>query len=116
MSLLDDLLGRDDDDAEEEEREDLSREELEAERMETIRRAQREKAGAETEGGEYIAEHTVTEGETLSHIALKYYGSAVKDRWMQIYEANRDVIGDDPNLIRPGQELKIPKLEEGEGA
>ncbi len=56
------------------------------------------------------AEHTVKEGETLSAIALKYYGSAVKDKWMKIYEANKDVIGENPGVIRPGQVLKIPEL------
>jgi nucleoid-associated protein YgaU len=56
------------------------------------------------------AEHTVKEEETLSHIALKYYGSAVKDKWMVIYNANKAVIGDNPNVIVPGQVLKIPEL------
>jgi nucleoid-associated protein YgaU len=61
---------------------------------------------------EYLAEHTVVSGETLSHIALKYYNSAVKAKYMVIYEANKDVIGDNPNLIKPGMVLKIPKLDE----
>jgi nucleoid-associated protein YgaU len=56
------------------------------------------------------AEHTVVAGETLSDIALKYYGSAVKDKYMKIYEANKAVIGDNPNVIKPGQVLKIPEL------
>ena len=60
----------------------------------------------------WIAEHTVAEGETLSHIALKYYQSAVKEKWMQIYQANQDVIGDDPGRLRVGQVLKIPALGE----
>jgi nucleoid-associated protein YgaU len=50
--------------------------------------------------------HTVAEGETLSHISLKYYGSAT--RWQEIYEANKGVIGDNPNKIYVGQELVIP--------
>jgi nucleoid-associated protein YgaU len=57
----------------------------------------------------FVAEHTVEEGDTLSGIALKYYGSATKDMWMVIYNANKSVIGDDPNLIKPGQVLKIPE-------
>jgi len=61
---------------------------------------------------EYLAEHTVKDGDTLSHLALKYYGSAVKDKWMQIYEANKDLIGDNPNHVRLGLVLKIPKLPE----
>lgn len=57
-----------------------------------------------------LAEHTVAPDETLSHVALKYYGSAVKDKWMVIYEANRELIGENPNILRPGLVLKIPKL------
>lgn len=58
----------------------------------------------------YLAEHTVVSGETLSHISLKYYNSATKPKYMVIYEANKDVIGDNPNMIKPGMVLKIPKI------
>ena len=58
---------------------------------------------------ESVAEHTVEEGETLSSISMKYYDSADREDWMAIYEANKDVIGDNPNLIKPGQVFKIPK-------
>ena len=58
---------------------------------------------------ETIATHTVQDGETLSHIALKYYGNAGEKYYMHIYNANRMVIGDDPNLIKTGQELRIPR-------
>ena len=61
---------------------------------------------------EIIAEHTVVGGDTLGHIALEYYGSAVKDKWMVIYEANKEVIGEDPNKLKRGLVLKIPKLPE----
>jgi nucleoid-associated protein YgaU len=50
--------------------------------------------------------YTVQEGDTLSTIAKKFYDNAAK--YMVIYEANKDLIGDDPNLIKVGQELKIP--------
>jgi nucleoid-associated protein YgaU len=30
-------------------------------------------------------------------------------RWHAIYHRNRGVIGPDPDLIRPGQVLEIPK-------
>ena len=30
--------------------------------------------------------------------------------WLAIYEANRSLIGDDPNLIHPGQPLQIPEV------
>lgn len=49
--------------------------------------------------------YTVRKGDTLSHIAKAHYGAA--SRWQQIYEANRDQL-DDPDLIRPGQVLRIP--------
>jgi nucleoid-associated protein YgaU len=62
-------------------------------------------------GTKIKAEHEVQEGETLSGIALKYYGSAEKEKWMKIYEQNKQVIGDDPGLIKPGQHLRIPELD-----
>ena len=58
---------------------------------------------------EIMAEHTVAANDTLSSIALKYYGSAAREKWMPIYEANQAVIGDNPALLRVGQVLKIPK-------
>ena len=54
-----------------------------------------------------VKKHTVVAGDTLSAIAKKYYDDAGK--YMKIYEANKDVIGDNPDLIKPGQELVIPK-------
>ena len=36
--------------------------------------------------------------------------AAVTDRWRQIYQRNRGVIGADPDLIRPGQLLRLPHL------
>ena len=57
-----------------------------------------------------LAEHTVAAGETLSHLALKYYGHSTRDYFMVIYEANKATIGDDPGMIRPGMVLKVPEL------
>lgn len=65
---------------------------------------------AQPEKKKYLAEHTVTSDDTLGSIALKYYGSAVKDKYMAIYEENKAVIGEDPNKIKPGMVLKIPEL------
>jgi nucleoid-associated protein YgaU len=50
--------------------------------------------------------YTVQKGDTLSHIAQKHYGKA--SRWHAIFEANRDVIGDNPDRILPGQVLRLP--------
>jgi nucleoid-associated protein YgaU len=51
--------------------------------------------------------YVVKSGDSLSKIAKELLGDA--SRWPEIYELNKDVIGDNPNLIRPGQEFKIPK-------
>ncbi|RPE80084.1 LysM peptidoglycan-binding domain-containing protein [Vulcaniibacterium tengchongense] len=53
--------------------------------------------------------YTVAQGDTLSHIAQRFYGKA--SRWKAIFEANRDQL-DDPDRIRPGQVLKIPALDD----
>ena len=53
------------------------------------------------------AYHTVIKGETLGKIAKHYYGNASK--YKEIYEANTDILKN-PDLIHPGQELKIPNL------
>ena len=49
--------------------------------------------------------HTVTEGDSLTRISLRYYGTP--NRWQDIYDANRDVLKGE-NALRPGQRLKIP--------
>lgn len=54
--------------------------------------------------------YTVRKGDTLSAIAKREYGDA--SEWRRIYEANRDQI-DNPDLIHPGQELRIPDREGG---
>lgn len=50
--------------------------------------------------------HTVVKGDTLSKLAKQYYGNA--NQWKRIYEANQDAIKN-PDLIYPGQTLKIPE-------
>ena len=49
--------------------------------------------------------YIVVKGDNLSAISKKVYGSA--NRWQEIFEANRDQL-DDPDLIQPGQTLRIP--------
>lgn len=50
--------------------------------------------------------YVVKPGDSLSKIAKELYGDA--KRWPEIYEANKALIGDNPNLIHPGQKLVIP--------
>lgn len=50
--------------------------------------------------------YTVQSGDTLSVIAQKFYGNA--NLWQRIHDANRSVIGDNPDRIFPGQNLVIP--------
>ena len=47
--------------------------------------------------------YTVQPGDSLSKIATKYPGVT----WQKIFEANRDQIKN-PDLIHPGQKLRIP--------
>jgi nucleoid-associated protein YgaU len=49
--------------------------------------------------------YVVVKGDSLSKIAKREYGDA--NTWRRIYEANQDIIKD-PDLIYPGQTLKIP--------
>ena len=51
--------------------------------------------------------YTVRPGDSLSKIAKTLMGDAKK--WRVLYEANKDVVGSNPDLIHPGQVLKIPK-------
>jgi len=57
-----------------------------------------------------VVYHTVGEGESLSRIAEQHYGH--ERHWQVIYEANRSVIGDNPNRLKPGTKLRIPSPEE----
>jgi|SRR5215469_9438398 len=52
--------------------------------------------------------YTVKPGDTLSEIALHFYGDGTEPSWRRIYDANRQLIGPDPDLIKPGQQLVIP--------
>ncbi len=58
--------------------------------------------------------YTVQPGDTLSSIAHQAYGDG--NKWQTIYDANKQVIGSDPNLIHPGQVLYIPVLSPTPGS
>ncbi|NJP69048.1 M23 family metallopeptidase [Streptomyces spiramenti] len=68
--------------------------------------AERAATAAETaaDAAEEVADYTVVTGDTLSRIADAH---DVDGGWLTVYDANRDVIGDNPNLIFPGQELAL---------
>ncbi|MBN2549380.1 MAG: hypothetical protein JXB15_09500 [Anaerolineales bacterium] len=67
-------------------------------------------AALEAAKAQVLATHTLTSEETLSHLSLKYYGHATEPYWRIIYEANKDVIGPNPNKVRGGLVLTIPVL------
>ena len=56
---------------------------------------------------EFIDTVVLNEGSRLTWISLKQYGH--KDYWVYIYEANRDIVKN-PNAIKIGTKLRIPKL------
>ena len=51
-------------------------------------------------------EHEVASGDTLSALALRYYEDASK--YPVIHQANQHIVSD-PNLVFPGQVLRIPQ-------
>jgi LysM repeat protein len=60
----------------------------------------------EQESNIQYKEYKVVGGDTLSKIALKFYGNAQK--WSLIYDYNRDVLTRGPNFLQIGITLKIP--------
>jgi nucleoid-associated protein YgaU len=61
-----------------------------------------EKAAKEAE-----STYTVQPGDTLWGIAQKLLGNGAL--YTKIYEANKDVIGSNPDIIKVGQVFRIPK-------
>jgi hypothetical protein len=59
-------------------------------------------AAGVTDGGKFV----VHSGDNLWNISAKVLGSGT--RWGEIYKLNADVIGNNPRLIMPGQELTLP--------
>lgn len=53
------------------------------------------------DGGHYM----VQPGDNLWDISRQQLGDG--SRWTELYQANQSVIGDNPNLIHPGQQLEI---------
>lgn len=55
-------------------------------------------------------EYTVRPGDYLSKIAAQ---AGLGRNWQELYKQNIGVVGDNPNLIYPGQKLKIPTAPTG---
>ena len=65
--------------------------------------------------GEAPLEVVVRRGDSLWGIAARHLGPDATDAeiaraWPAWFEANRDVVGDDPDLLRPGQRLQAPAV------
>ena len=54
--------------------------------------------------------YVVQSGDSLWKIARKFYNKATQNLVMGIYNANKSVIGSNPNMIHPGQKLTIPTV------
>jgi len=55
-------------------------------------------------------EYIVQKGDTLQKISKKFYNTY--RRWVEIYEANKDVMSD-PNKLKAGMRLRIPGVSAG---
>ena len=60
---------------------------------------------------EFIATEQVRDGSRLAQIARRHYGPDKIDLWVYIYDANKDQLSN-PNDIKVGTELRIPKLSD----
>ena len=74
-------------------------------RIELRERRRKAQAAASREMSKF---HEVKRGNTLSKIAKEYYGDGSK--WPTIFEANQPMLKN-PDLIYPGQVLRIPPLD-----
>jgi len=60
-------------------------------------------------GPAFLGDHPVAQGDWLSKIAGKWYNGEVL-LWPVIFDANRAIIGSNPNVVKAGQVLKIPSI------
>jgi nucleoid-associated protein YgaU len=66
------------------------------------------KPGDGGNGAPYGRTYVVVRGDSLSLISGKFYGDVLL--WPVIYDANKKVVGGNPNLIQPSQRLSIPPI------
>ncbi len=76
----------------------------EASRSDDRKKVSKKKSSAKKSGKHRGHDHTYTvrRGDTLSKIADKFDIS-----WQELYRENRNIIGTNPNLLRPGQKLHV---------
>lgn len=72
------------------------------------------KPGTSARASGHPGTHVVVVGDSLWSLSAHYLGDAggpqrVAQAWPLLYEANRDVIGQDPALIQPGTTLVLPE-------
>jgi len=77
------------------------RQQMQEERRERIEESQKP---------DIITTHTVQSGETLSHVALKYYKHATPPYWQYLLQHNMEVLKGDEKNVRTGMKLEIPEL------
>ena len=78
----------------------------ETERAREQLRVERDQGENRTGPADHAKTYTVKEGDTLSDIAQSVMGDA--NRWRELYAANRNAVGDNPDMIHPGLKLDIP--------
>ncbi|MGI5346944.1 transglycosylase SLT domain-containing protein [Streptomyces sp. CA-250714] len=61
-------------------------------------------AAAQAKTEQKADSYTVVPGDTLHHIAVDH---DIKGGWSTLYKANKQTVGSDPDLIRPGQKLTL---------
>lgn len=71
------------------------------------------KLGTDKLGGGEVHSYTIRSGDCLWNIARDHLGSAAK--WSDIYKMNSDIIGVNPDLIRPGTTIQLPGAETATG-
>ena len=87
------------------------REKLAAERKQMVE-DRIAKINAAKEAAAVMTTHTVEAGETLSHVALKYYKHATPPYWQFLLEHNKEVLKGSEKNVRTGMVLEIPELPE----
>lgn len=54
-------------------------------------------------------DYTVEAGDTLASVAQKFYNDPTL--WRRIYDANKAVIGDNPDALKIGTQIRVPPKE-----